>query len=115
MSNYSLALECISGKGTDAYNHLIYINDRGNGSYSVIFPKIIEDREFNTATLFINSKEMTFINAVKISPKGDELTFFFTYTAKVNSGFSAKVLIVWVNKGNNISVQCPVIADKELI
>ena len=114
MSNYTNALECTTEKGKDAYNHLIYVIDGGNGSYSVIFPKLIEEREFSSATLFINSKEMTFINDVKVIPKEDELTFSFLYQPKTDSSFSAEASIVWKNKNININIQCPIVALKKL-
>ncbi|MCJ8321334.1 MAG: hypothetical protein MJK12_16970 [Colwellia sp.] len=110
VSELTYALECTTEKGGDAYDHLIYLNDGGDGGYSVVFPKILEGRKFSEATLFINSKEMTFINDVKVKQKSDGL--MFSFIANSDLPFSAEVMIVW---GNNINIQCPVVAKKELI
>ena len=113
VSGNTLALDCSSEGGKDTYNHLIYLNDLGNGNYSVTFPKKMNEREFNSANLFIFSNEMTFMNDVKVKAKGDELTYSFNVKSKSNSNFSVKTIITWRN--GNMKMQCPILAEKDLI
>jgi hypothetical protein len=109
LSGNTHALDCSSVGGKGAYNHLIYVTYLGQGNYTVTFPKNIENREFTTAKLFIHYKDMTFINDVKIKEKDDELVFSFT--AKSDSSFSAKAIIIWKNS----NIQCPILAEKKLV